>query len=97
MLPLSQVILIGGYLLFHLLGILKVFFRDLCLTLRSLNAQLMVQSLLHHEFSVLFRVFEEMLFSLMLLDRRLLHNYIPERKSGRYHESLIQASLWVFS
>lgn len=92
MLPLSQIILKGGDMLFHLLDIFKEFLRDLRLTLGSLNAQLMVQSLLHHEFAVLFRVFEEMLFCLMLLDSRLLNNNIPERKSGWHHESLIQAS-----
>jgi hypothetical protein len=37
----------------------------------------MVQRLLEHELAMLFREFEEMLLSLMLLDSRLLHNYIP--------------------
>lgn len=65
--------------------------------MRGLKAQLVVQGLLEHELAMLFREFEEMLLSLMLLDSRLLHNNIPKRKSGRHHESLILGRLWVFS
>lgn len=60
-----------------LLGFLKVGIRELGLTLRGLKAKLVVQGLLEHEFAMLFREFEEMLLSLILLDSRLLHNYIP--------------------